>query len=444
MLAACVGLAGAQTVDPANYANSITPMGGYTLHWTVGATFVDVGIVTEAVGYAALGIGNRMEGADIWFAGDTVTDRQGIPNHGIPVVDAQQNFESSSVTRVGGQTHFMFRRLLVSPDPTDRPIGQGPISLIAAYHTTTEEVFHSNFRVFQAELGGPVAFNIGLSDTAITPNDATQGAGTLVRFVNSGTVAHELTCTGCPEDFTSGPIAPGGTFDRTFTVQGTYNIQDSVGGLTLRMVIGAPTPTVPPVNIPGIHNSAPYHTAHAVLMATAWGLIAPVAIGAAMLDKGKTWWFPLHWVLASVVALFTLIAFAVIVADVSLSGSRHFWATAGSATKGAHGTIGLIIFIWLIGQIVVGVIIDRMWQNNKPNHTLELIHHWSGRILLIFAFIEICLGIAEIRITLGLMAVPILIFVILFFAWVEAMRRRRSEKGRHIPSHDYMLVDETR
>ena len=76
MLVACVGLAGAQTVDPANYANSITPMGGYTLHWTVGATFVDVGIVTEAVGYAALGIGNRMEGADIWFAGDTVTGEQ--------------------------------------------------------------------------------------------------------------------------------------------------------------------------------------------------------------------------------------------------------------------------------------------------------------------------------------------------------------------------------
>merc|ERR1711991_720906 len=114
-------------------------------------------------------------------------------------------------------------------------------------------------------------------------------SGVRVSFRNLGNLTHRLTCTGCPEPFDSQAIGPGGVWARVF--------------------------------------DATMHLIHAVLLSVAWGICAPVGIFFALIDKSKTYWFPIHWLMGAAALLLTLVGMAVIIYDVQIGSGLHLWMT---------------------------------------------------------------------------------------------------------------------
>jgi hypothetical protein len=166
-------------------------------------------------------------------------------------------------------------------------------------------------------------------------------------------------------------------------------------------------------------------------MSLAWGIAAPLAVYFAMMNKGNASWFPLHWITAAVVGVLTLIAASLAFAYVSISGSGHLLAAAASPTNGGHGVFGLVIFLVLIVQVVLGIIIDRVWVQGSPTTLFEYIHHWTGRLLLLSAAIEVCLGVFEVRTSLWIIAIPVIWFVIVGGLLIIRALARRQEKSGH-------------
>jgi len=409
--------ANAQLVVPGNYTDALVPIPGYQLYWTVnqaGGT-IDVGIIATGTGWVGFGIGTGMTGSDIIMATNVVTDRQGTGELA-PPIDPEQNLISSSVQRTATETHVKFSRLLQSPDPSDLPFSPGVASYICAWNpTTTQEFEHSptqRIRFF-AEMGGAFApgtqpkLEQNFTDSAFVPPTSSALSGTEVTFRNLGTITQALSCPTCPQQFNSPNIAGGATWSRIFTVEGSYRVESSSGHV-LTLSIGAQSPTVP-------RQYATEVVAHSVLMGLAWGFFAPIAIWAAMMDKGKEWWFPFHYIMAGICGLFTVIGFALIVVHV---GNNHFWNSASSPTSGAHGTVGLVLFILFFVQIILGVIIHFLWQS-EYNRTgsapetgiMDYIHHFCGRIIVLAAFVQICLGIVELRVELWIIAPVVIVEV---------------------------------
>lgn len=164
-------------------------------------------------------------------------------------------------------------------------------------------------------------------------------------------------------------------------------------------------------------------------MSLAWGIAAPLAVYFAMMNKGNASWFPLHWLSAAVVGVLTLIAAALVFAHVSNAGSGHLLSAGASPTKGFHGVFGLIIFLVLIVQVVLGIIIDRVWVQGSPTTLFEYIHHWTGRLLLLSAAIEVCLGVLEVRTSLWLIVIPAVWFAFVAGLLIIRFLARRQEKG---------------
>ena len=72
----------------------------------------------------------------------------------------------------------------------------------------------------------PGAMNLGLG--AYNPNPAVVSPGATVVWTNGDSVPHTVTSTTAVWD--SGAIAPGGTFSRVFTTQGTFPYFCSIHG----------------------------------------------------------------------------------------------------------------------------------------------------------------------------------------------------------------------
>jgi hypothetical protein len=91
--------------------------------------------------------------------------------------------------------------------------------------------------------------------------------------------------------------------------------------------------------------------AHGVFAALAWGLFAPMAIGASVLRKlfPDGTWFKLHQGLAGLVTIFTLVAFVLAVVAINKDGvGNHF------DPQYPHRLVGLIVFILVIVQSMGG------------------------------------------------------------------------------------------
>ena len=95
----------------------------------------------------------------------------------------------------------------------------------------------------------------------------------------------------------------------------------------------------------------PLWIAHGFLMAIAWGICAPIAIGAVLLrnvsflaESGR--WYKIHYFLNTTNALFTFAGFSLAVVATNQSGNEHF-------TEETHQKVGLAIFITVLFQFVV-------------------------------------------------------------------------------------------
>jgi len=98
--------------------------------------------------------------------------------------------------------------------------------------------------------------------------------------------------------------------------------------------------------------------AHGILLAIAWGVLAPLAIGASLLRKHITatrfgmLWFSWHFYLNIGVVLLTLIGFILAVVATQKEGNPHF--RVDGSTKDVHQKAGLAIMILVVVQGMAG------------------------------------------------------------------------------------------
>jgi len=84
-------------------------------------------------------------------------------------------------------------------------------------------------------------------------------------------------------------------------------------------------------------------------------------------------WFLLHKILAVIGILFAILGIILLM---------------GLKLNILHGIFGLIIAIWLIGEIFGGT-----YAKNKNDKKLRSIHIWLGRIVFLFVLINLVMGI---------------------------------------------------
>ncbi len=188
----------------------------------------------------------------------------------------------------------------------------------------------------------------------------------------------------------------------------------------------------------------PLKVAHGALMAIAFGLCMSVGtVFALVVPKNKVWWFPAHWILQVVAVGLMFIAFFIMVAWYQQSGSAHF--RTNSLTMGAHAVIGIIIIVAVAWQAILGLVADRVWQREYKRTSQfpqtkafpDKTHWWIGRAILVFACINIYLGIAEMGWTwpfyVGWTVFCVLLLLLFVVACVFYFKNS-SLSGHHAPS----------
>ncbi|KAI9172973.1 hypothetical protein H9P43_007104 [Blastocladiella emersonii ATCC 22665] len=148
---------------------------------------------------------------------------------------------------------------------------------------------------------------------------------------------------------------------------------------------------------------------HGILMGVAWSALSFIGILIARFGKHRfgARWFPLHRGLFGVAILFTIGGF---LAAVLTTDSDHFDST--------HGKLGLAVTIVAVGQIVLGFVIDKMFDPDRAGIPLRDKAHWlAGYFLAVAAPVNVYLGHNANGSDSGLVALNIVVFglfVILF------------------------------
>ncbi|KAI8838909.1 hypothetical protein BC829DRAFT_492939 [Chytridium lagenaria] len=132
---------------------------------------------------------------------------------------------------------------------------------------------------------------------------------------------------------------------------------------------------------------------HAVLMFIAWGILAPISVFLARYYKGgKHDFIPLHSTIMLLgTVLLTVVAFILVMA---VSKNGHF----NVAEKGAHGVIGLMVFLGVLVQPILAVVHRSYKTRNyslkaRARTLTENIHRWLGRGIVLLALINLALGL---------------------------------------------------
>jgi hypothetical protein len=115
-------------------------------------------------------------------------------------------------------------------------------------------------------------------------------------------------------------------------------------------------------------------------------------------------WFPIHWMFNAMGVLLMCIGFVVVVVEVSQRGSGHFDRILNSPTSNAHPILGMIIVAFVLVQALNGLFAHLWWKKRSANKQdtsqptwLDYAHRWFGRFVLLLAFVQIFLGVAEAR-----------------------------------------------
>ncbi|KAI8799925.1 hypothetical protein BJ742DRAFT_843792 [Cladochytrium replicatum] len=133
--------------------------------------------------------------------------------------------------------------------------------------------------------------------------------------------------------------------------------------------------------------------AHGLLMFIAWCILAPAGIFVSRYMKVSlgVWWFRFHIALTGVgVGALTIVAF--ILSLYVTPSSRHF--SVADPVSGSHRVLGLIVVILTVFQVVIGIVIDRLFKPERkgtPWH--DKAHWWLGRLSLLAAIANTYVGI---------------------------------------------------
>ena len=128
---------------------------------------------------------------------------------------------------------------------------------------------------------------------------------------------------------------------------------------------------------------------HGSLMFVSWNVVAPVAIFIAIFMKSQlgVWWFRAH---ISLFIFGTLLLQLVSFVYIYNYSTIHF--------NTIHKQLGLTIFVVSFFQVLLGFIIDKLW-NPTRNHIpwWDQLHWWTGRMLMLLTVPTIVLGFIELE-----------------------------------------------
>lgn len=128
-----------------------------------------------------------------------------------------------------------------------------------------------------------------------------------------------------------------------------------------------------------------YYKAHGILMAIAWGVLCPLAIGASMLRSffPPGMFFQIHRALNSLVVLMTLIAFSLAVKATNIEELDHF-------SEETHRRMGLVIFLFSLLQASNGLLRPHApeagEEKKKVRFIWEIAHRVLGALTLFMAW----------------------------------------------------------
>ncbi|KAI9172972.1 hypothetical protein H9P43_007103 [Blastocladiella emersonii ATCC 22665] len=148
------------------------------------------------------------------------------------------------------------------------------------------------------------------------------------------------------------------------------------------------------------------HTAvlvHGILMAVAWSVISFTAIFFARFMKGKlpSKWFPIHRALFLLAIVMTIVAFGLVVG--TNSSGDHFTTT--------HGLIGFLVFIASLLQLILGFVIDKLFDPARTKVPFHDKLHWiAGYFLAVAAPVNVVLGHLSYETPTALFVVNLVVF----------------------------------
>jgi len=177
-----------------------------------------------------------------------------------------------------------------------------------------------------------------------------------------------------------------------------------------------------------------YPLMHGILMFLAWGLFVVGAMFIARYFKslGKPW-FWIH--IGSNVLAFVMIIVAFVLIVVYALNS--FTTDVGPVAI-IHAWVGItVIFAGVVAQPLLGWYADYKWEPDRDSTPVfpDIVHHWTGRLSLFFAFFNMYLGLSNIGaeaywyVLLSIWILGILIlFTVFFFI-------NRSKENKNVEMH---------
>jgi hypothetical protein len=118
--------------------------------------------------------------------------------------------------------------------------------------------------------------------------------------------------------------------------------------------------------------------AHGIVLVIAWGVCAPIGIGAALLRNavGKLpgapneFWYSIHFCMGILTGAFTIIGFFIAIVATQKEDKKHF--------KGAHHKAGLAILILVVVQAIAGYFRPGLSKAGPPTPTKEDEEQWNA------------------------------------------------------------------
>ena len=172
-----------------------------------------------------------------------------------------------------------------------------------------------------------------------------------------------------------------------------------------------------------VYSRKPIKIAHAVTMSLAFGLFVILGTLASTFAPTSVvrLWFPIHIGLQIIGMALMIAGFGTIVYYIGVVEMESHFVIPGSPTFGAHGVLGLILFLLMFIQALFGVLSDTLWRLKfkktgvlpSPQVLPEKFHWWLGRFIVLLSVVVMFLGITEFKL-------PYWVYGI-FIAWYGAL-----------------------
>ena len=133
---------------------------------------------------------------------------------------------------------------------------------------------------------------------------------------------------------------------------------------------------------------------HLILMSLVF-LLSFVAGIIAKFSRKKIWWLKAHKTLNQIKAILAIAGFVIAIIMVQSFGLKHF--------STVHGIIGLIVFLFIIVQSLIGAIVsspalikNKNTKEKSTFKTLKLIHKNIGFFIIVLILVNIIVGLLNL------------------------------------------------